>query len=229
MPGLQSAIGAVYRPRRPKTITKVTGVSRPAAGSPRSTRCDNPGVIARLPDSSLIATWSLGTVGIMPLDLTSMYATHGAVRRELEHLARVTVRIDDDPRRVLRTASGWRTFKRTVRGHHRAEDEVLWPALRRQLADRPGDLVLLEAMEAEHAAIGQLIATIDQLLAGPEADPAHLGALTDSLVTGLNGHLAHEEQSVLPLVRHALTTSQWAAFARADSALPFASNRWNAP
>jgi iron-sulfur cluster repair protein YtfE (RIC family) len=153
----------------------------------------------------------------MPLDLSTMHATHDAVRQELEHIARVTVRIDDDPRRVLRTASGWRTFKRIVRGHHRAEDEVLWPALRRHFAHRPGELVLLEAMEAEHAAIGQLIGTIDELLAGPAADLVRLGSLTDSLVTGVNGHLEHEEQAVLPLIRQTLTTTEWAAFEQADS------------
>jgi hemerythrin-like domain-containing protein len=118
-----------------------------------------------------------------------------------------------------------------VRSHHRAEDEVLWPALRRQLADRPGELVLLEAMEAEHAAIDQLIATIDDLLASPAAGLAHLGPLIDSLVTGLHGHLAHEEQAVIPLIQRALTTSQWAAFEKAHSerrgALPLAPDRWN--
>ncbi|GAA1575251.1 hypothetical protein GCM10009827_116370 [Dactylosporangium maewongense] len=153
----------------------------------------------------------------MPLDMTAMYATHDVLRRELEDIARVTVRIDDDPRRVLRTAAGWRMFKRTVRGHHRAEDEVLWPALRRQLTDRPSELVLLEAMEAEHAAIDQLIATIDELLAGPEACLVQLGALADSLVTGLRGHLAHEEQAVIPLIRRSLPTSQWAAFEQVHS------------
>ncbi|GAA0398602.1 hypothetical protein GCM10009530_57830 [Microbispora corallina] len=146
------------------------------------------------------------------MDLTGMYAMHHALRRELEHIARVTVRIDDDPRRILRTAIGWQLFTRSVRIHHSAEDDMLWPVLRRQLADRPDDLVPLEAMEAEHAAIDQLIATVDELLADPDADQVRLGDLTDSLVTGLRGHLEHEEDAVIPLTRRALTTAQWAAF-----------------
>ncbi|MFI7129310.1 hemerythrin domain-containing protein [Nonomuraea sp. NPDC050153] len=144
--------------------------------------------------------------------MTAMYAMHHALRRELEHIARVTVRIDDDPRRILRTAIGWQLFTRSVRIHHRAEDDMLWPALRRQLADRPDDLVPLEAMEAEHAAIDQVIATVDELLADPEADQVRLGDLADSLVTGLRGHLGHEEDAVIPLIRRALTARQWAAF-----------------
>jgi hemerythrin-like domain-containing protein len=148
----------------------------------------------------------------MPLDMTAMYTMHGALRRELEHIARVTVRIDDDPRHVLRTAVGWQLFKRALRIHHGAEDDMLWPVLRRRLADRPDDLVLLEAMEAEHAAIGQVIATVDELLADPEADRVRLGDLTDSLVRGVRGHLRHEEDAAVPLIARALTTAEWAAF-----------------
>lgn len=148
----------------------------------------------------------------MHFDMTVMHAMHDALRRELEHIARVTVRIDDDPRHVLRTAVGWQLFKRSLRIHHGAEDDMLWPVLRRQLADRPDDLVLLEAMEAEHAAIGQVIATVDELLADPEADQVRLGDLTDSLVNGVRGHLAHEEQAAVPLIERALTTAQWGAF-----------------
>jgi hemerythrin-like domain-containing protein len=150
----------------------------------------------------------------IPLDMTAMYAMHHALRRELEHIARVTIRIDDDPRRILRTAIGWQLFTRSVRIHHSAEDDMLWPALRRQLADRPDGLVLLEAMEAEHAAIDQVIATVNELLADPDVDQVRLGDLTDSLVTGLRGHLKHEEDAAIPLIRRALTTRQWAAFAQ---------------
>ncbi|GIH06673.1 hypothetical protein Rhe02_47400 [Rhizocola hellebori] len=150
----------------------------------------------------------------MPLDLTAMFTMHDALRRELEHLARV----DDDPRLVFRTA-GWRRFKQAVWGHHCAEDEVLWPALRLRLTDQPGNLVVLEAMEAEHAAIGQLIATIDEAASGPQGCLVHLGDLIDSLVTGLKGHLAHEEEAVIPLLQQALTAGQWAAFEKVHSEL----------
>lgn len=151
----------------------------------------------------------------MPLDMTVMYALHDALRRELELLARVTVRVGDDPRRVLRAEPGWQRFTRTLRAHHRAEDELLWPALRRQLAHRPDDLVLLEALEAEHAAIDQLIAIVDELLGDPEADLLRLGDLTDALVTGLGGHLIHEEATAVPLIERVLPAAQWAAFERA--------------
>ncbi|MBP2328091.1 iron-sulfur cluster repair protein YtfE (RIC family) [Kibdelosporangium banguiense] len=153
----------------------------------------------------------------MPLDMTAMHAMHDALRRELEHIARVTERIDHDPRHVLRTAIGWQLFKRSLRIHHSAEDDMLWPVLRRRLAGRPDELVLLEAMEAEHAAIGQVVATVDELLTAPDADPLRLGDLTDSLVTGVRGHLTHEERAAIPLIARALSTAQWAAFEHVHS------------
>ncbi|WP_281902488.1 hemerythrin domain-containing protein [Phytohabitans aurantiacus] len=151
----------------------------------------------------------------MSLELAAMHVVHRALRRELELIAGVTVRIDEDPRHVLRTAPGWERFKQTLRAHQRAEDDLLWPELRRQLADQPDEAVVLEALEAEHAAIDQLITMIDELLDEPEADPLRLGDLTDSLVTGLAGHLTHEEATAIPLIERVLPAAQWAAFERA--------------
>lgn len=148
------------------------------------------------------------------LDMTAMRVMHDALRRELAHLARVTVRVGDDPRDVLRTAAGWRLFKTSLRIHHTAEDEALWPALRGNLAGRPDELALLEALEAEHSAVDQLIAAIDGRLADPEGGLACLGDLVDSLATGLTAHLRHEEEQALPLIRAVATPQQWTHFGR---------------
>ena len=86
-------------------------------------------------------------------DMAMMLAFHDALRRELGHIARVTASRTDDPRHVMATAAGWQMFKNYLHVHHGCEDDVLWPALERTLADRPDDLALLAAMEAEHAAI----------------------------------------------------------------------------
>ncbi|MGI5490491.1 hemerythrin domain-containing protein [Microtetraspora malaysiensis] len=146
------------------------------------------------------------------LDMTTMYAMHDALRREAEYLARVTARVDGDPRAVLRTAAGWDLFKTSLHVHHTAEDHALWPVLRQALADRPADLTLLEAMEAEHAAINQVIEAIDAALAHSEIGMDRLGDLTDSLVTGLTGHLRHEEEQALPVIQAVITEEQWAHF-----------------
>ena len=87
------------------------------------------------------------------LDMTLMYAMHNALRRELEHIARITARLDDDPRRILASAAGWEMFKKALHLHHGSEDDALWPGMRQSPAHRPGDLALVAAMAAEHAVI----------------------------------------------------------------------------
>ncbi|MFI8391394.1 hemerythrin domain-containing protein [Streptomyces sp. NPDC085540] len=148
------------------------------------------------------------------IDLTVTYAMHDALRRDLAQLDRLTTAADHDPRQVLATAAGWRLFKKALHAHHTAEDDALWPSLRRNLAGRPRDLALLEVMEAEHAAIGTVIRAIDGALADPGAGSLRLGQLADALTRGLAGHLEHEEEAVLPLIQRVLTADQWGHFGR---------------
>lgn len=146
------------------------------------------------------------------LDMTMMYAMHDALRRELTHIARITEREDDDPRQVLRAAVGWEMFKKYLHVHHTAEDDKVWPVMQLALANRPEDLALLDAMEAEHAAIDPLLDSIDAALADRESGPQRLGALVDSLITGLSGHLRHEETDALALIDATMTQQQWQLF-----------------
>jgi iron-sulfur cluster repair protein YtfE (RIC family) len=146
------------------------------------------------------------------LDMSATYAMHNALRRELEHIAKITARADDNPRRILASAVGWELFKKALHVHHSAEDEALWPPMRQALADRPDDLALLDAMEAEHAAIDPLIETIDTALADRDTGPERVAAATDALASTLTGHLKHEEDQTLPLVDATVTPQQWQHF-----------------
>jgi len=152
------------------------------------------------------------------LNMSMMYVMHDALRRELERIARITARADDDPARVLRTAVGWEMFKSYLHAHHTAEDETLWPVMAEILPGRPADLALLEALEAEHATIDPLLNAIDDALADRERGPERLGGLVDALDTGLRGHLAHEETDGLPLMDDILTEEQWARLGRTQAA-----------
>jgi len=96
--------------------------------------------------------------------------------------------------------------------HHTAEDDALWPALRETLAQRPDELALLAAMEAEHAAIDEVIQAIETALTDPGSGLDRLADLADSLVIGLNGHLKHEEDQALPLIQAFAAPQQWAHF-----------------
>jgi hypothetical protein len=152
------------------------------------------------------------TNGSFKLDMTMMLTIHDAFRRELARLARFTERADDDPRRMLRTAVGWRLFKTYLRIHHTTEDETVWIPMTRQLTGQP-DLALLAAMEAEHATIDLLLIAIDEAVADREQGPQWLGGLIDELATSLGGHLEHEETEGLALIDSTLDQEQWAHFA----------------
>ena len=140
-------------------------------------------------------------------DMTMMYAMHDALRRDLGALARSATP-------SLRTAVGWELFKKALLTHHLAEDEALWPAMRVVLADKPDDLALLDAMEAEHARIDPLIDAIDDALRDGHD---RLGDLTDALAVELTAHLAHEEKEALVLIDATVTEQDMAAFGAAHT------------
>ena len=102
-------------------------------------------------------------------DMTMMYATHDALRRDLDEILRVTERSSDDPKILLGTALGWEMFKQFLRVHHTSEDDLLWPAMRAALTGDCGAHALLDAMEAEHATIDPLLLSIDALIDDPLA------------------------------------------------------------
>jgi len=91
--------------------------------------------------------------------------------------------------------------------HHAAEDDDLWPVLRRALRD-PASLAAVDAMVAEHQQIPSALAGVDAALRGG----GELAAPVEHLSTVLLDHLAHEEREVLPLIEQHLTLAQWRAF-----------------
>jgi iron-sulfur cluster repair protein YtfE (RIC family) len=144
-------------------------------------------------------------------DWTAMYVMHDALRRELEHLSKLAAREDAEARRVLAGAPGWDLFKTALHIHHAAEDEALWPPMRAALADRPDDLALMDAMEAEHATIDPAIEALDT---GTEP----LAPLVDRLTASLTAHLKHEEEAALPLIDETLAPEQFATFGQVHAA-----------
>ncbi len=145
-------------------------------------------------------------------DMAMMIAFHDALRRELGYITRITAVRTQDPRHLMASAAGWEMFKSFLQVHHSCEDDVLWPVMEKALADSPDDLVLLAAMEAEHAAIDPLLNAIDATLSNPSSGPERIGDLTDALATTLQAHLRHEEGEGLPLIDATVTDQQWQDF-----------------
>jgi len=145
-------------------------------------------------------------------DMAMMLVFHDALRRDVGQIARISATTTDDPRRVMATVAGWQMFKTYLHVHHGCEDDVLWPALGKTLAERPDDLALVTALEAEHAAIDPILNAIDATLANPASGPERVGDLTDALSSTLNAHLRHEEGEGLSLIDAAVTDEQWQDF-----------------
>jgi hypothetical protein len=144
--------------------------------------------------------------------MAMMYGVHDALRRELVQVGRVASRLDDDPRRLLHSALGWELFKKFLHVHHTAEDMSVWPVMRAALAGRPDRLAVVDAMEAEHAKIDPLLASIDAAVLDRDSGHQRLGDLVDTLVTELTAHLVHEETEALALIDDTLTLEQWKHF-----------------
>ena len=143
------------------------------------------------------------------VDFTFMYAAHDAFTRDLRRLAAaVEAGRTADP--AVRT--GWATFKNQLHTHHTAEDVWLWPALRDKVT-RPGEVSVLDAMEAEHARIDPLLSRVDASLAATGL--AGLADNTSALTGALAAHMEHEEDHALPLVEAHLGPDGWAAFGKA--------------
>jgi hypothetical protein len=148
------------------------------------------------------------------LDMSMMFAMHDALRRELVQAARIASLRDDHPGGLLRAALGWELFKKFLLVHHHSEDDALWPTLRANVAGRPDRVALVDALEAEHAAIDPLLTAIDAAAADPDYGYQQFGDIVDELATKLTWHLAHEESDGLPLIDASLTPAEWQHFAQ---------------
>ncbi|MFF4345776.1 hemerythrin domain-containing protein [Streptomyces sp. NPDC001530] len=142
----------------------------------------------------------------MSIDLTAMYASHDAFRRDLERLAKAAA---DGTAFTPQVHAGWDNFIHQLHIHHTAEDSDLWPRVQRKVEGRPKDIALLAEMEAEHARLDPQLAAVDAALKDRSAE---LPELVNVLATTLDGHLAHEEGSALPLIQEVLTPADWGAF-----------------
>lgn len=138
---------------------------------------------------------------------------HAAVRRDVDRTEQaLRVLADGDAARARQIRVAWRNLVRELTHHHEAEDTHVWPFL----ATRAFDAALLAAMEEEHVAMKQALAScsaaIDAVVATPTAVSARAAA--DEVVRArevINGHLAHEEADVEGLMGELEGDPEWKA------------------
>ncbi len=100
-----------------------------------------------------------------------------------------------------------------LHAHHGAEDAMLWPLLRARAPEREA---LLDRMEAQHAAVDEVIQAASRSLDAYSADPTaeHATALAAAirrLAVELDAHLVEEEREILPLAAVTVSQDEWGA------------------
>lgn len=147
-----------------------------------------------------------------PIDLAGMYLMHRAFRRDLNLFAAAAATFSaSDRERWARISARFELFATVLHKHHHGEDIGLWPLL----AERGADRAVLDALEAEHAVIDPLLASVTaglQALADGSDDEttrARLASTTAELRDALQAHLAHEESDGMTLVQQHLTPEDW--------------------
>lgn len=126
-----------------------------------------------------IAPDALAASGL-PDAVLGFCAVHLGLRSETARIAEHldAGRVDDARRRSQLLA-------RVLAEHHRAEDELLWPALVRR---QPGIVATTDALEAEHELLDDELALLSD-------DPRHI----ERVGPLLDGHLRAEEEKMLPV------------------------------
>lgn len=129
----------------------------------------------------------------LPRAVVGFVGVHLGLRTEIAHVERLCA--DDDLPGARRRAALLATV---LHHHHRAEDTVLFPAL---AARHPGVAVTTDELEVQHA-------ELDVLLRALPGDLATAGDVRRAL----EGHLAEEEQLVLPVWMSSFTAEEHERF-----------------
>ncbi len=150
-----------------------------------------------------------------PVDMTMMYVSHHAFRRDLRDFARAVPLTPVEDRATWRALERrWAVFAGVLHDHHGGEDEHLWPVLLERA--RGDDRVTVEAMEGEHAEIDPLLQGCRDgfaaMVVAPSADAR--SALAVRLVAAresLGRHLAHEETETIAIIQRVLSAQEYDA------------------
>ena len=126
---------------------------------------------------------------------TMVMMSHHGFRRDLALFTRALLRPVD----VAALQAEWKGFHDHLHGHHQAEDQGIFPELRKQ----PGLEAVIDGLSADHRRIDPLLAEGDRAFAQLPGDATAATAVISKLTALLDPHLATEEARVLPFLRGA--------------------------
>jgi hemerythrin-like domain-containing protein len=147
-----------------------------------------------------------------PADTRMMGIVHSALQRDLLR-AREVLAVHPPPEGGQRRALGGHVtwLMKFLHAHHSAEDEGLWPAVRRR---NPGAGDLLDSLEADHARIAPAADALTEAaraysVTTTDESRAGLVEAIDRLVDVLLPHLDREVAEAMPVVAASLTAREW--------------------
>ena len=156
----------------------------------------------------------------MTIDTRMNSVIHASLRRDLDRAAMLLERPDDlSPERLRALGVHVVWLMDLLHDHHTTEDTRLFPLVR---VNNPGAVELIDAMDAEHHAIGEARSRVEQ--AGRDAEAGRSGAAAAlreavaDLRAVLDPHLEHEERDLPDVVRVSVTEEEWTAFEKANVA-----------
>jgi hemerythrin-like domain-containing protein len=145
-------------------------------------------------------------------DGREMLMLHDSFRREFALLPGLVRGVAAGDQQRVEVIAEHISFVSTIlHHHHHGEDAHVWPLLVERCAGECAALVGL--MEAQHEDVARIGREIDEGLrawggAAAGAQEALAGALA-RLVPVLRGHLAAEEEHVVPLMEQYITAAEW--------------------
>ena len=147
-------------------------------------------------------------------DTSDMFIPHGMFRDAFGRAGDlVDAGASADGQRAAIVVTFYENVLAFLHAHHGAEDAMLWPLLRERA---PEQAALLDRMDAQHAAVDEVITTALRKLAAYSTAPT--AATATSLVTAihrlaveLDAHLVEEEREILPLAAVTVSQDEWGA------------------
>jgi hemerythrin-like domain-containing protein len=140
---------------------------------------------------------------------------HSAFKREILRLRDGLLKADlSDAQTAAGLARRYQFFSVTLHQHHQGEDTFLWPNTRPKAT--PREIVVLDAMEAEHEALASVLGAVDEdfKTLSVSSDKDQIAARLDELRTVLSGHTQHEEREGVPIVQKYIEEDDFKAFVK---------------
>ncbi|MGH3448853.1 MAG: hemerythrin domain-containing protein [Nocardioidaceae bacterium] len=152
----------------------------------------------------------------MAAELSMNQIIHAAVRRDVARTEQALRAFgDNDADRAFAIQRGWAHLVKQLTEHHQQEDAWVWPFLRSEGVDEE----LLEAMESEHRALAEALASGSGAIGCVVADPTITAATAAADVVAHSGkviadHLEHEERDIEPVIHQHAQSPRWKAVER---------------